>query len=66
LERLFSRAGLTGTDRRNHLAPATFEALQVLKSAYKNGFLSAHEEANAHIACLWNNDIPVEDENSPF
>jgi len=66
LEHLFSGAGLTGMDRQNRLAPATFEVLQVLKSAYKNSFLLAHEEANAHMAHLWNNDIPVEDENSPF
>ncbi|KIJ25800.1 hypothetical protein M422DRAFT_88439, partial [Sphaerobolus stellatus SS14] len=38
-ERTFSSAGITGTDRRNRLLPETFEALQILKSGYKNGFI---------------------------
>ncbi|KIJ30903.1 hypothetical protein M422DRAFT_103827, partial [Sphaerobolus stellatus SS14] len=39
-ERTFSSAGITGTDRRSCLLPETFEALQILKSGYKNGFIS--------------------------
>jgi hypothetical protein len=61
-ERLFSQAGLTGTDHRNRLSPTTFEALQVLKSAYRNGFIAAFEEAKEHATRLWNDDtIVVED-----
>ncbi|KIJ35961.1 hypothetical protein M422DRAFT_105062, partial [Sphaerobolus stellatus SS14] len=36
-ERCFSSSALTGTNRRNHLLPKTFEALQILKNAYKAG-----------------------------
>ena len=38
-ERRFSSAGITGTDRHNRLAPKTFEALQILKSAYADGIV---------------------------
>ena len=46
-ERAFSSASLTDSDtkQRNRLAPDTFEALQNLKSAYRNGHLSAAAEA---------------------
>ncbi len=33
----FSSAGITGTDHRNRLAPATFQALQILKASYMDG-----------------------------
>ncbi|KIJ33584.1 hypothetical protein M422DRAFT_128513, partial [Sphaerobolus stellatus SS14] len=36
-ERCFSSSGQTGTNRRNRLLPKTFEALQILKNAYKSG-----------------------------
>ena len=35
----FSSAGITGMDCRNRLAPKTFEALQILKSAYADGIV---------------------------
>lgn len=35
-ERSFSSAAETGTNRRNRLGPTTIEALQMLKSWYKN------------------------------
>ncbi|KIJ50082.1 hypothetical protein M422DRAFT_160137, partial [Sphaerobolus stellatus SS14] len=35
-ERCFSSSGQTGTNRRNYLLPKTFEALQILKKAYKS------------------------------
>lgn len=35
-ERVFSSDGITGTTRRNSLLPTTFEALQLLKSAYRH------------------------------
>ena len=38
-ERRFSSTSITGTDRCNHLAPKTFEALQILKSAYADGIV---------------------------
>lgn len=41
----FSSTSLTDTKQCNWLAPDTFEALQVLKSAYRNGYLSASGEA---------------------
>jgi hypothetical protein len=48
-ERAFSSGGLTGTSLRNRLAPEIFEALQILKSAYKNHHISASQEAEGHI-----------------
>ena len=41
----FSNASLTDSKQRNWLAPDTFEALQILKSAYRNGHMSAPAEA---------------------
>ena len=46
-ERAFSSGALTDTKRRNRLAPKTFEALQILKSAYRNGHIKATVEAEA-------------------
>ncbi len=43
-------------DCRNCLAPTTFEALQVLKSAYRNGFIAVAEEAEENVAHIWNDD----------
>ena len=40
----FSSSGLTGTDCQNHLAPLTFEALQLLKHAYCTLTLSVDDE----------------------
>jgi predicted DNA-binding transcriptional regulator YafY len=48
-ERAFSSGGLTGTSLRNRLASATFEALQILKSSYKNNHISAAQEAEERI-----------------
>jgi hypothetical protein len=39
---------LTGTRLRGRLAPRTFEALQILKSGYRNGHIGAAEQAEAH------------------
>ena len=47
-ERAFCSASLTDTKQRNRLAPDTFEALQNLKSAYRNGHLSAAAEAKKY------------------
>ena len=45
-ERAFSSGSLTDTKRHNRLAPAMFEALQVLKSAYHNGHIKAADGAD--------------------
>jgi hypothetical protein len=44
-ERTFSSSGITATPRRNCLAPETFGALQLLKSAYRQGHISATSQA---------------------
>ena len=44
-ERAFSSAALTDTKRRNRLSPDLFESLQILKSAYRNGQMSASDAA---------------------
>jgi hypothetical protein len=48
-ERAFSSGGLTATLRRNRLLPKTFENLQLLKSAYRNGHLRASDDAMAQL-----------------
>jgi hypothetical protein len=47
-ERAFSGGGLTGTRLRARLSPQVFEALQILKSAYRNGHIGAAEQAEAY------------------
>lgn len=44
-ERAFSSGGITGCSRRNSLLPEIFEGLQILKSAYRNGHISAVSQA---------------------
>lgn len=51
-ERAFSLAGMDSTKRRNALKSDIFEALQILKSAYRNGLLSAQVEAEAFARLL--------------
>ncbi len=41
----FSNTSLTDSKHHNWLAPDTFEALQILKSVYRNGHMSAPAEA---------------------
>jgi hypothetical protein len=41
-ERAFSSGGTTGTAKRNRLSVEAFEALQLLKSAYRNAHIGAH------------------------
>lgn len=48
-ERAFSGGGITGTPSRNRLTPAVFEALQILKSAYRNGHIGAADDAAKHM-----------------
>jgi len=47
-ERAFSSASFTDTKHHNWLAPNTFEALQILKSVYRNGHMSAPAEAEKY------------------
>jgi hypothetical protein len=47
-ERAFSSGGLTATARRNRLSGEVFEALQILKSGYRNGHICASQQAEAH------------------
>jgi hypothetical protein len=47
-ERAFSSGEITGCARRNQLQPSVFEALQVLKSAYRNGHISATTQLGKH------------------
>jgi hypothetical protein len=51
-ERAFSGGGLTGTKSRNRLNGRVFECLQLLKSGYRNGHISAASDAKQHINAL--------------
>jgi hypothetical protein len=44
-ERAFSSSALTATARRNRMLSETFGQLQLLKSAYREGHISAASEA---------------------
>ena len=48
-ERAFSGGGITGTPNRNRLSVSSFEALQLLKSAYRNGHIAALDDAAKHL-----------------
>ena len=65
-ERAFSSEGLTGTSLRNRLTPATFEALQILKSAYRNHHISATQEAEGHIQSYLAGLAVLESEEDSF
>ncbi|KAF8271634.1 hypothetical protein EI94DRAFT_1567933, partial [Lactarius quietus] len=47
-ERAFSSGGITGCAQRSRLQPTLFEALQLLKSAYRNKNISAGTQAALH------------------
>ncbi|KAF5340518.1 hypothetical protein D9758_015834 [Tetrapyrgos nigripes] len=51
-ERAFSSAGLTDHKCRNRLKPEMFAAIQTLKAAYRNGHISAHQQASEHVKDL--------------
>ena len=51
-EQAFSGGGLTGTRLRGRLTPELFEALQILKRAYRNGHIKAAERASAAIEVM--------------
>ena len=62
-ERAFSGAALTDTKRRNRLAPDLFEALQILKSAYRNGHISASNAAQTRYLELMR-DLSIVDDDA--
>jgi hypothetical protein len=47
-EHAFSNAALTDAKQCNRLVLETFEVLQILKGAYRNGHISALAEAEKH------------------
>ncbi|KAF8811330.1 hypothetical protein BYT27DRAFT_7012964, partial [Phlegmacium glaucopus] len=51
-EHAFSSGGLTGAKRRNRLNADVFESLQLLKSVYRNGHISAASDAEQHLDAL--------------
>ena len=48
-ERAFSGGGITGTPNRNRLSVTSFEALQLLKSAYRNEHIAAVDDVAKHL-----------------
>ena len=48
----FSSGGITDTAHRNRLSPNLFEALQILKSAYRNQHITAVHQAAQHVDAL--------------
>jgi len=52
-ERAFSGGGITGTPSRNRLSVASFEALQLLKSSYRNGHIAAVDDATGHLDSIF-------------
>ena len=59
-ERAFSNVSLTDTKQRNRLSPEVFEALQILKSAYRNGHMSAMAEADKYYQTIFSEGGHVE------
>jgi hypothetical protein len=66
-ERTFSSGRLTGTYLRNRLKTDTFEALQIVKSAFRNRIINAGDEAAAHVAAEWDFGglIDIEESSEP-
>lgn len=66
-EHAFSSGGLTGTKYCNCLDKKVFESLQLLKSAYCNGHISAASDAKQHIDALIAafDDKEVDDDDLP-
>jgi len=62
-EHAFSSGGLTGTNLYNQLSPDVFEALQILKSAYRDGLIGAAEEAEVHMTRI-DQDLTVFKDNN--
>ena len=56
-ERAFSSGGITATPRRSSLHPDTFSALQIVKAGYRNGHLSANDEAASAVPLEWVSEV---------
>jgi hypothetical protein len=65
-ERAFSAAGLDKSLLRSRLKADLFEALQILKSAYKDGLLSAMQESEKFAALLDDMDAELAAEQWVF
>ena len=65
--RAFSSSWLTGTYLCNRLKTNTFEALQIVKSAFCNGVINASDKAEAHVAVEWDlgSLVDTEDASDP-
>jgi hypothetical protein len=61
-ERAFSSGGITGCARRNRLHPDVFEGLQLLKSAYRNGHVSAGTQAAHHTEAVFMGSVSGSDD----
>jgi hypothetical protein len=66
-EHAFSSGRLTGTYLRNRLKTDTFEALQIVKSAFRNGIINVSDEVAGHVAAEWDFGglIDVEESSEP-
>lgn len=62
-ERAFSSGGITACARRNRLQPGLFENLQLLKSAYRNGHMSAGTQAALHMEADGDDEMDHNDYN---
>jgi len=56
---------LTGTLLHNQLNSSTFEALQILKSAYKNKHISTAQESKEHMESYLEVLAMLENEGNP-
>ena len=52
LECAFSSGGITGSNQYSSLTTEMFQALQILKSVYWNGHISAVTQASQHLNAL--------------
>jgi len=59
-EQAFSSSGLADHKSCNQMKPKTFEALQILKSCYKDGLIRVKDEVVAHQCKPF---VPVDDSN---
>jgi len=62
-ERAFSSGSLTDTKQRNRISPALFEAIQILKSAYHNGHISAGDVAEGRFLTMGDSFETFHNEN---
>jgi hypothetical protein len=64
-ERAFSGGGITGTPNRNRLSVTSFEVLQLLKSAYRNGHIAAADDAAKHLITFFDSSEADSISDSP-